>query len=183
MRLGRSYLTIPAVLCVTAFLTACATQPTVRYIPVGSQYPAGGNATFSIVPAQNTAAKQAADLVKQKLESLGYTRSASADYLVEVSTTRRSAGTGAFVPQKNEMETALWLEQPEVPSGKTRKIAETLRVRFLVRETGAPVLVATSSLVTSNASLTRSSGELVDAMFATDPLQSVDAPASLEAPN
>ena len=175
---GRSLLLSIITLFMIPCLAACTTQPTVKHIAAGPAAFADESVTFAMAPVQNDVNRQTADLVESRLKARGYSASNAPDFLVEVSTMRHSAATGGFIPSASAGGTYTWVSKPETTYRKTRKYTMTLRVRFLNPETGEPVVTSTARLTTARATEADSSGKLVDAMFAVDPLKAAGSQTS-----
>lgn len=157
-------------LCVIAPLTACATPPSVSHVAAGPIGSAQEAVSFVMAPVENEVSRAAATLVEQELEKLGYVRSVSPDYLVEVSIRHHAAATGAFTLSTEAGKDRTWIDQPERKYDNTKKIAQILRVRFLIPGTDTAVLTSDARIVSSDTSIAGSIGKMVEALFATTPL-------------
>lgn len=169
-QLGRFHLARLLAVCLIGSLAACAAQPITRHVKLRPVEPAVKMASFAIAPGHNDASRQVAALVEQKLKTLGHINSDLPDYLVEVSVMSHPASTGALIPSTEPEAAYVWTDRPNKRYQKSKMTTLVLRIRFLDPETGAPMILTTTRLVSSNISISDSGKRMVDAMFATDPL-------------
>lgn len=116
-------------------------------------------ASFAIAPGHNDASRQVAALVEQKLKTLGHINSDLPDYLVEVSVMSHPASTGALIPSTEPEAAYVWTDRPNKRYQKSKMTTLVLRIRFLDPETGAPMILTTTRLVSSNISISDSERE------------------------
>ena len=115
-------------------LTACASSPDLRVTSSGTL---PQNGTYRIAPIEQAAHLE--ELVSERLDGLGFSKSEEPGYLVQVGAFERPAGVGLFVPDVDERQ---WLRNPSI---KSRRMVQGVVVSLTEMHSGREIYRVTAA--------------------------------------